>query len=370
MAGVMSPGRRGGTGAIDAVLAGLQAAHTIYGMKQAGEQAERLQQELDMKQAAQDDELQAKADFKAGKLSKGDQIQLGTKGLVPAKEKDDGAFSFTDADSGMTAWVKKQTTPKIGAPRPLVKVETVENGSPVTKYVTEEEAKGQTYSQYKAPDKGPKDITVQERNTLQNQYDRDPDVRKNKEVIGSFLNAKTLISEKSPAADQALIYAYMKALDPGSVVRETEAESAQALNGLVERAKAKYAAIAGEAGLSDIQRQDLFNQIQKLAKTASQKQTAVDKRFTELGSRRSVDSQDLRFVDLPQFEQDAVAGNKSQLEVSEGTAFAGGDKNPKMKRDLGIPKQSDPTIAEYSKLHNMPYGEAAQILAKRGYVPK
>lgn len=116
MSGVMSPGRRGGTGAIDAVLAGLQVASQVYGMKQAGDQADRLREELEMKKAGEAENVQARADFKAGKLNKGQQIELGAKGLVPAKDGEAGAFSFVDADTGLTSWVKKQNAPKISPP--------------------------------------------------------------------------------------------------------------------------------------------------------------------------------------------------------------------------------------------------------------
>ena len=150
-------------------------------------------------------------------------------------------------------------------------------------------------------EKPPKDISVSERNTLQTQYDRDPEIRKNKEVLQSYAAAQALVKDPSPASDQALVYAYMKALDPGSVVRETEAESAQALGGLQERAKAKLSQMSGSGTLTPDQRKDLVAQIEKLAMSAAERQSGLDQQFQGLAARRGVANEDLRFVVRPQF---------------------------------------------------------------------
>jgi hypothetical protein len=156
----------------------------------------------------------------------------------------------------------------------------------------------------KKSEKPPKDISVSERNTLQNQYDRDPEVKKTKQVLDSWNTTQRLMKEQTPASDQALIYNYMKALDPGSVVRETEAETAAALGGLQEQAKAAYTKMTGGGMLTAEQRNDLANRIKDLAQAASERQGQIDEQFTGLAGRRGVDTQDLRFVARPKFDSE------------------------------------------------------------------
>lgn len=201
---------------------------------------------------------------------------------------------------------KKENTPvKPKEPKTRAVTTIGPDGKPVVKIVADEI--GAEIPGYVKPDKPAKDITVSERNTLQTQYDKDLGVRKNRAVIESYQDAQALVKDPSPASDQALIFAYMKALDPSSVVRESEAESAQALGGLVERAKAKLKQMGGESGLTDSQRKDLVSQIKKLAKTAAERQKGVDDQFRGLASRRNVSNEDLRFMALPEFEPDQTS---------------------------------------------------------------
>jgi hypothetical protein len=163
----------------------------------------------------------------------------------------------------------------------------------------------------------PKDISVAERNTLQNQFDRDPNVKKNQAVLQSFTEVQSLLQDPSPASDQALIYSYMKALDPGSVVRESEADSAQAIGTLQQRASAKFSQMASGNGMLDpAVRADLAKQVEKLAKNADKNLQSHVQQFSELAARRQVDTRDLRFPASPQWAPE-------QPKQNPGEAFAG-----------------------------------------------
>ncbi len=152
----------------------------------------------------------------------------------------------------------------------------------------------------------PKDISVNERNTLQNHYDRNPSIRKNKAVMDAYQDAQALAAEKGPAADHALLLAYFKANDPGSVVKETEAEIAKGFGGLEKRAEAWYKSnVTGEAGMTDEQRKDLVNQIKILAKTAAKKQDVLDNDFKGHAKQRGVNDTELMYAPRPTFEDDA-----------------------------------------------------------------
>lgn len=70
--------------------------------------------------------------------------------------------------------------------------------------------------------------------------------------------------DPTPAGDLALIFNYMKVLDPGSVVRESEFATASATGSLLERAKAQLNKMTGGERLSDLQRQDFVNRAGQL----------------------------------------------------------------------------------------------------------
>ena len=78
-------------------------------------------------------------------------------------------------------------------------------------------------------------------------------------------------SAKTPSAagDLALIFNYMKILDPGSVVREGEFATAQNAAGVPDRIRAQYNQVINGQRLADVQRQDFLNQAKNV--TRSQK---------------------------------------------------------------------------------------------------
>jgi hypothetical protein len=262
--------------------------------------------------------------------------QLAASDLVPGKEGDPGAnvFILKDAkgEEVRTPLQKVTKQAPLGGSYQLV---AGPDGKAVKKWLPNG---GPDQPAFVKPDKAPRDLTVSERNELQRQYDKDPEVRKTKTVLDSFASTQKLLKNPTPASDQALVYNYMKALDPNSVVRETEAETAAALGGLQERAKAQYSKLAGEGMLSDAQRIDLAKQIKTLAETAAERQEAIDAEFSTLAGRRGVDTKDLRFVNRPMPAEAVAKGPKQK----PGEAFAAGAPKVGTEEDGHIFQGGDP----------------------------
>jgi hypothetical protein len=76
-------------------------------------------------------------------------------------------------------------------------------------------------------------------------------------------------SAKNPSAagDLALIFNYMKILDPGSVVREGEFATAQNAAGVDSRIRAQYNNVINGQRLADVQRADFLNQAKNITKS-------------------------------------------------------------------------------------------------------
>lgn len=353
---------------IDKIMKGLQIANGVLGMGVSIQSIRDHQSSIEGRDAQTDQDADKYAfetserERKArGEVTPLEEFALREKGGIDAPA---GAGNSTP----LTRVVNGQKTPLQLAmaqkPEPTARaiptrlVETVgSDGRPVQQIV--EDKPGASFASVVKPDKPPKDMTMNERNTLQTQYDRDPEVRKTKEVLNSYGSVQALVKNPSPASDQALVYSYMKALDPGSVVRETEAESVAALDSLKERAKAQYARLTGDGGMSDVQRADLVNQINELAQAASDRQTSIDDQFLELANRRGVDRKDLRFVARPKIEASTA---RNQENFGSGTAIAApanapstpplSDLEKELRKRGALPKNSDDDAADRPKTNN------------------
>lgn len=102
---------------------------------------------------------------------------------------------------------------------------------------------------------------------------------------------RVLSSAKDPSAagDLALIFNYMKVLDPGSTVREGEFATAQNSGSIPERVKAQYnKAIDGER-LSDSIRNDFVDRSGRLYKAAETNQEKIENQYTEISKRSRAD---------------------------------------------------------------------------------
>lgn len=103
-------------------------------------------------------------------------------------------------------------------------------------------------------------------------------------IVASVQGRADNPQEKSPASDIALVFGYMKMLDPGSVVREGEYATAQNAAGIPERIRNYYnKAIDGEF-LDPKQRNDMLGTAQRLYKQARGAADAEAKRYRDLAT--------------------------------------------------------------------------------------
>jgi hypothetical protein len=87
--------------------------------------------------------------------------------------------------------------------------------------------------------------------------------------------------DPSAAGDLSLIFAYMKMLDPGSVVREGEFATAQNTAGVPDRIRNLYNRIISGERLNPNQRAEFVNQAKAVYGAAKQRQDAIVRTYTE-----------------------------------------------------------------------------------------
>jgi hypothetical protein len=108
-------------------------------------------------------------------------------------------------------------------------------------------------------------------------------------VRDAYARLQEAAAKPSAAGDLAMIFNYMKMLDPNSVVRETEFANAQNAAGIPERLRAQWnRALQGER-LTEVTRADFLNQAggQFAAQQAGQKQ--LEEQFRGVATRAGMD---------------------------------------------------------------------------------
>jgi hypothetical protein len=138
------------------------------------------------------------------------------------------------------------------------------------------------------PGPDPKEAFANEKD-LYSQYSSSDPVKTYETVKGAYERVRQSAALDTGAGDMGLIYGYMKMLDPGSVVRESEfAMAAQTgsygeqIQGLVQRV------LTGER-LTPSQRQGFQQAAEKLYDEAAQNLNSVNSQFTGRATRYNVD---------------------------------------------------------------------------------
>lgn len=130
---------------------------------------------------------------------------------------------------------------------------------------------------------------------------------------------KILASSSNPTAagDLSLIFAYMKMLDPTSVVREGEFATAANAGSAFERIGAQYNKILTGERLTEAQRNDFSNRAKSLYQSAQEQQKIVDAEFSAKAQKFGIDPS-LILSDLGSYNERPAPGGgvqRDRLEV-------------------------------------------------------
>ena len=106
------------------------------------------------------------------------------------------------------------------------------------------------------------------------------------QVRDSMGRIEAAAKNPSAAGDLALIFNYMKVLDPGSTVREGEFATAQNSAGMPERIRAKYNQVVNGERLEESQRADFVDRARDLYKSQESIQKQTEGNYRELATRR------------------------------------------------------------------------------------
>ena len=133
-------------------------------------------------------------------------------------------------------------------------------------------------------------------------------------IRDSTAKLEAIAKNPSAASDVALIFSFMKILDPGSVVRETEFATAQNAAGVPDQIKNVFNRIQNGERLNDVQRQDFLNQARTLARTQGAQYQRTLQQYQGVAQRLQVDPRNVILdQDIAQPPMPDRAGAQGQI---------------------------------------------------------
>ncbi len=139
-------------------------------------------------------------------------------------------------------------------------------------------------------------------------------------IIDSFARVQASIEDPSAAGDLALVFNFMKILDPNSVVRESEFATAENSAGVPDRIRNVFNRIQRGERMAPAQRKDFSGRARKLFKSKEKQFKRTESEFKRIARKNRIDpSAVIRQVGL-------VEGNGSLQAMSDEQlrAIAGG----------------------------------------------
>lgn len=158
---------------------------------------------------------------------------------------------------------------------------------------------------------------------LRNDYAGLPETKAYKELQTTADIIRTALKTPSPANDLAAATKFMKMLDPGSVVRESELAMAMSATGLLDRVGNYHNMLLKGEKLTPAQRKDFAESTDRIFAAAEAQQKKVAARYRQEASRWGLDP-DAVTPGLPSI----TGGAKAVPQVGEeraGYRFKGGD---------------------------------------------
>lgn len=138
-------------------------------------------------------------------------------------------------------------------------------------------------------------MSIQRTLTLQQHFNSDPIVKDASDIAQAFQKMRASSRDPSAAGDMSLLYGYMKLLDPGSVVRESEFANAARSGSLPQQIQGFASKIISGQRLTPAQRTDFINRAEQVARAQRAQLAGTLKRYGDMATRYGVDPRDITY---------------------------------------------------------------------------
>jgi hypothetical protein len=135
---------------------------------------------------------------------------------------------------------------------------------------------------------------------LRKEYQNHPVTKTSNDLNAMWGKVQEVMNNPSAAGDMASIFMFMKALDPGSTVREGEYKSAAEATSALGRVEQSLQKAGTGQNLTPQQRADFKSIMEKFYRAQMKSQKRVDEQYKGLAGRTGVDPQNLLINDSSQ----------------------------------------------------------------------
>ena len=265
---------------LDRLLKGLEIAQGVYGIKTAMEQSDlrKLQAEnmrIDQEKAIKDEDFESRGGIPYNKIFDTVQVKEGTKGaregLIKTQNGESKYFYKTEAD---------------------LKRENI-----ISQNEANEIAKGIKNSLNKS------DNEFDKLKSLRASYQKES--QNTLEALSGYKKVQAAATNPQPsgATDIALLFGYMKTIDPGSTVREGEFATARNAQGVPEKIKTLYNKIIDGETLAPEMRQKFLVESKRSILAQLQLQEPINNIYREMSFRYSIDPKFIINSDFDTFRE-------------------------------------------------------------------
>ncbi|WP_333790691.1 hypothetical protein, partial [Sphingorhabdus sp.] len=156
------------------------------------------------------------------------------------------------------------------------------------------------------------------------------------EVRDSYARVEQSAAKPSPAGDLAMIFNYMKMLDPGSVVREAEFATAAQTGSYGEIIKARVTKVLNGELLTPDQRADFVNQARGLYQRQNEQYSKIQKQYEGVAQRLGIRPEnvilDYQMPETPKAEALTEGGAALQGQAGRQSFFKSKLNNEDLKK--------------------------------------
>ena len=135
--------------------------------------------------------------------------------------------------------------------------------------------------------------TFENTQKLRSEFRSEPIYKAHQEVQSAYKQVKDGLESKSPAGDLAAATKFMKLLDPGSVVRESELALAMKAGGALDRLSNYASRVANGTKLTPKQREDFQDLSTKFFNTSAQLYNSKQQEFVDIAKRYDFNPKDV-----------------------------------------------------------------------------
>lgn len=147
-------------------------------------------------------------------------------------------------------------------------------------------------------------------NTLRDEFNKQ--IEPIKTVASMYRNGVKAAKTESGAGDMNLIYSFMKALDPGSSVKEGEYAQGENLTGAYGKFWQSYNKAKDGEKLLPQTRADILGQLKNIYTSHLPSFAAAKQRYTDIATRQRIKPEDV-VTDLPSIDESSVLPGKAPI---------------------------------------------------------